>query len=210
MRFADLDCVTVDASGTLVVLEDPIPGLRHGLLEHGIDKAPKDIAGAFRAEIGYYRDRAVEGRDSDSVARIRRECCGVFLGELGLGLEPEVFLPDFIAAFHFRVEAGVVETLRSLRERGLRIAVVSNWDCSLGETLDELGLSELVDIAVASALVGSLKPDPRIFQYALAQLSVEPARALHVGDEESDRAGALAAGMHFAPAPLVTAFEGWA
>ncbi|MGD0166977.1 MAG: HAD-IA family hydrolase [Gaiellaceae bacterium] len=209
MRFADLDCVTVDASGTLVVLDDPVSRLRHGLLEHGIERAPAEIEAAFRAEIAYYRGRAVEGRDAESVALIRRECCGVFIAELGLGLDPDAFLPDFIASYRFRIEEGAAETLRSLQARGLRIAVVSNWDCSLGETLEGLGLSQLVDIAVASALVGSVKPDPEIFRYALAKLSAEPSRSLHVGDEESDRLGALAAGMHFAPAPLATAFEGW-
>lgn len=209
MRFTDLDCVTVDASGTLVVLDDPVSHLRLALREHGIEKEPPEIAAAFRAEVGHYSARAVEGRDAGSVAQIRRECCGVFLNELGLGLDPDAFLPDFIASYRFRVEDGAKETLEKLRAHGLRIAVVSNWDCSLSETLDQLGLSELVDLAVASALVGAAKPDPKIFRYALERLSAEASRSLHVGDEESDRAGALATGMRFAPAPLATAFEGW-
>ena len=41
----------------------------------------------------------------------------------------------------------------------------------------------------------------------LELLHVRPQRALHVGDSGSDEAGARAAGMHFAPAPLAQAVE---
>jgi len=41
---------------------------------------------------------------------------------------------------------------------------------------------------------------------ALERLDVEPARALHVGDEPIDEQGARAAGMRFLPAPLAEAF----
>jgi putative hydrolase of the HAD superfamily len=209
MRFADLDCVTVDANGTLVGLADPLPGLERGLRRHGVERSLSEIEAAFRTEIAHYRIRALDGRDSESVAQIRRECCGIFLDALAAGLDIGGFLPDFLGSFRFEPERRAVEVLSDLRGRGLAIAVVSNWDCSLGETLEQLGLTELVDLVVTSAEVGAAKPDPLIFHYAIERLAVTPGRALHVGDEESDRAGALAAGMLFAPAPLATAFEGW-
>jgi len=209
MRFADLDCVTVDASGTLVRLTDFLPELERGLRRHGIERSLDGIGAAFRAEIAHYRKRALDGRDSASVAKIRRECCGIFLDALAAELDIDGFLPDFLGSFHFEPERGAVEVLSDLRGRGLAIAIVSNWDCSLGETLKQLGLTELVDLVVTSAEVGAAKPDPRIFRYAIERLAVAPERTLHVGDEESDRAGALAAGILFAPAPLATAFEGW-
>jgi FMN phosphatase YigB (HAD superfamily) len=209
MRFADLDCVTVDANGTLVGLVDPLPGLERGLRRHGVERSLGEIEAAFRSEIAHYRKRALDGRDSESVAQIRRECCGIFLDALAAGLDIGSFLPDFLGSFRFEPERRAVEVLSDLRGRGLAIAVVSNWDCSLGETLEQLGLTELVDLVVTSAEVGAAKPDPRIFRYAIEKLAATPERALHVGDEESDRAGALAAGMLFAAAPLATAFEGW-
>jgi FMN phosphatase YigB (HAD superfamily) len=36
-------------------------------------------------------------------------------------------------------------------------------------------------------------------------MNVTPGRALHIGDDEADELAALAAGMHFAPAPLAEA-----
>ncbi|MGD0273898.1 MAG: HAD-IA family hydrolase [Gaiellaceae bacterium] len=209
MRFADLDCVTVDASGTLIGLAGFLPGLERVLRRHGVERSLDEIEAASRTEFAHYRERALDGRNSESVAQIRRECCGIFLDALAAGLDIDSFLPDFLGSFRFEPERGAVEVLSDLRGRGLAIAVVSNWDYSLDETLEQLGLIELVDLVVTSAEVGAAKPDPRIFRYAIERLAATPERALHVGDEESDRAGALAAGMLFAPAPLATAFEGW-
>jgi putative hydrolase of the HAD superfamily len=74
------------------------------------------------------------------------------------------------------------------------VAVVSNWDVSLGAVLDRLGVS--VDAVVASAAVGAAKPDPAIFAAALDRLGVAPADAVHVGDSlEHDVAGARASGL---------------
>ena len=208
MRSADLDCITVDAYGTLVSLENPLPGLERGLRERGIDRSSEEVATAFRAELGYYREHSLEGRDGDSLLRLRRESCGVFLNSLDTELDPDDFLNDFVAALCFRVEEGAVDALRLAKSRGLALAVVSNWDCSLEQRLEEVGLREFFDCVVSSASVGATKPDPRVFLYALEQLSATPARALHIGDTEDDRAGAEAAGMHFSWAPLAIALGG--
>ena len=61
---------------------------------------------------------------------------------------------------------------------------------------------------VTSAQAGAPKPEPAVFTLALELLGVQPSRALHVGDSDSDEAGASAAGMHFAPAPLAQAVQG--
>jgi putative hydrolase of the HAD superfamily len=85
----------------------------------------------------------------------------------------------------------------------LRLCVVSNWDIGLSEHLQRLGL----DLPVAtSAEAGAAKPDPAVFALALQRLGVgDPARAVHVGDDAADEAGALAAGLRFEPAPLAEA-----
>jgi HAD superfamily hydrolase (TIGR01509 family) len=207
MRSTDLDCVTIDAYGTLVALEDPTPALESGLRRHGVERSRQEIETAFRIEMEYYRGRSLEGRDDDSLARLRRDCCSVFLSALAVELEPEQLMPDFVAALRFRPEPGALDALRLLKSRGLALAVVSNWDCSLGQRLEETGLAGFFDCVVSSALVGVTKPDPRLFLFALEQLSADPARSLHIGDSEDDRTGAIAAGMDFAWAPLATAVK---
>jgi putative hydrolase of the HAD superfamily len=207
MRLADLDCITIDAYGTLVALEDPMPALESVLRRRAVKRSRGEISAALKTEIEYYRKRTLEGRDDDSLARLRRDCCRLFLTSLAAELDVEEFLPDFIGSLQFRVERGAIEILRLLRSRGLALAVVSNWDCSLEQRLEETGLLELFDCVVSSALVGITKPDPRIFLYALERLSIAPARSLHIGDSEDDQTGATSAGMGFLWAPLETAMK---
>lgn len=209
MRFAELDAVTVDGFGTLLALVDPGPELDRALRQRGVERSREQIAAAFAAEASYYRPRAVRGRDAESLAELRRECTAVFLRALEAALDPASFSDAFVEALRFELVPGAIGTLEALRARGLELAVVANWDCALREHLERLGAGRLFTAIVSSAEAGVAKPDPGIFRLALRRLGVEPARALHVGDEPIDEEGALAAGMRFAPAPLATAFEGW-
>jgi putative hydrolase of the HAD superfamily len=209
MRFADLDAVTVDGYGTLLTLADPVPSLVRSLAERGLDRDPELVRDAFAAEVAYYRPEAVHGRDPETLAALRRDCTGVFLRAAGADLDPASFVDAFMAAIRFETVPGALETLASLRTRGLELAVASNWDIGLAEHLERLGIDGLFSAVVTSAEAGAAKPDPAVFRIALERLEVEPSRALHVGDEDEDRQGAAAAGMTFAPAPLATTFEGW-
>ena len=114
-----------------------------------------------------------------------------------------------MGAIAFEPIPGALEMVAELRSRGLELAVVSNWDVGLAEHLERIGAASLFSAIVTSADAGAAKPDPAVFRLALERLAVEPDRALHVGDEPEDEEGARAAGMRFAQAPLVTAFEGW-
>jgi putative hydrolase of the HAD superfamily len=208
MRFADLDAVMVDGYGTLLQLADPVPPLRDALRRHGVELEPEAVRQAFLAEVSHYRPRAHLGRDETSLDRLRRECVAVFVETARADVDPAGFVDDFLGALRFEEVAGARTTLEILRTRGLRLAVVANWDISLHEQLDRLGLNGF-DAVVTSAEARRPKPDPAPFRLALERLEVSADRALHVGDEDCDREGAAAAGLRFAAAPLATAFAGW-
>ena len=75
--------------------------------------------------------------------------------------------------------------LEGLRERGLRLGLVSNafdpgW--LLHRDLEQMGIASRLDFAVFSSEVGVRKPHPEIFGRALEALGVAPERALFVGD----------------------------
>jgi putative hydrolase of the HAD superfamily len=210
MLFAELDAVTIDGYGTLLVLDDPVGHLQEALRAHGVAASKESVARAFAAEAAHYRPRSHLGRDAATLAALRAECVAVFLEALESPLDPVAFTDDFIRALAFVPVSGVADTLERLRERDLRLAVVANWDCALPEHLAHLGLDRFFSTVVTSASAGAAKPDPAIFRVALELLEADPARALHVGDEPADEQGAAAAGMRFAPAPLASAFEGWA
>jgi len=204
MRSERPRAITIDAFGTLVELVDPVEPLRAALTAAGVEREAEVVAGAFAAEVAHYLPRAHEGRDAASLAALRRDCAAVFLAAAGADLDPARFAPAFVRALSFRALPGTVEALDALRARGLRLACVSNWDVSLGDALAAAGLAPRLDAIVSSAEAGAPKPDPRPFRLALERLGVEPAEALHVGDDEADRLGAEAAGLAFAPPPLST------
>lgn len=89
--------------------------------------------------------------------------------------------------------------LEALRERGLKLGLVSNaidppW--LLHRDLEQLGVRQRLDAAVFSSEVGWRKPHPAIFERALELLGVAPERSLFVGDSlANDVAGAGALGM---------------
>lgn len=205
MRFADLDAVTVDGFGTLLELESPIEPLRRALAARGVKRSPAEVGSAFTAEARHYRSGAHLARDGVTLARFREECVRVFLDALAAPLEPRGFVEAFLAALVFRPADGATDALAALRRRNVKLAVASNWDCSLSERLGAIGLLDLFDAVVTSAEAGEPKPDPRMLQVALERLGAPPARSLHIGDEDVDALAARAAGMGFAPAPLAAA-----
>ena len=105
-------------------------------------------------------------------------------------------------ARHFRdpsswaVYPDVIATLDALAERGLALAVVSNWDSHLPRLLDALGLASRFRTLAVSAIEETGKPDAEIFHRACARVNVTPGEALHVGDSlAEDYEGARAAGL---------------
>jgi HAD superfamily hydrolase (TIGR01509 family) len=201
MRFADLDAVTVDAFGTLIELEDPVPFLAEALGRHGVERTADQIAAAFAVEGRYYRAHIHEGADDDGLRDLQARCAGIFLEAVGADLDAEEFASEYVACLHFRSIEGVEGALDALRARGLALAVVGNWDLTLHRWLEDLGLSQYFSVV----LHASRKPDPAGLRHALAELAVRPERALHIGDEPVDEEAASAAGMHYLPAPLTDA-----
>lgn len=104
---------------------------------------------------------------------------------------------DFSSPCTWQVLEGAETTLRRCRKRGLRLAVISNFDRRLEDVLVGLGLREHFDFVLTSEAAGWPKPDPRIFQKALQLAHTEPAAAAHVGDSyRCDYKGARAVGMN--------------
>jgi putative hydrolase of the HAD superfamily len=92
-----------------------------------------------------------------------------------------------------------VEVLRTLRERGIPVGVVSNIGWDLRPVFREHGLDAYIDTYVLSYEHGIQKPDPRLFATACAALGADPRRTLMVGDDRRADGGATALGceVHF-------------
>jgi HAD superfamily hydrolase (TIGR01662 family) len=95
---------------------------------------------------------------------------------------------------NFDLYDDAVPTLTGLRERGIKLGLVSNGTRDLDAFVRHHGLE--VDAAVSSRTHGKIKPDPSIFRAALARLRAEPYEALMVGDQPGDDVeGARSTGM---------------
>jgi putative hydrolase of the HAD superfamily len=86
-------------------------------------------------------------------------------------------------------------TMRALRARGLRTAIVSNCDHATRPIVDGLGLEREADAVVLSFEVGVAKPDAGIYQAALDALGARPEEAVFVDDQAWYCEGAEAIGI---------------
>ena len=185
--------VFLDALGTLVELEPPAPRLASLL---GVPDDER-LQTAVRDEMTYYRDHAHEGHDETSLLGLRERCAALIAEPLGVELD----VATLMEAIRFRAFPDAECALQMLREHGLALYCVSNWDYSLPEVLDRVGLAGLLDGVVTSAQTGIRKPDPGIFGVALRICGCDAAEVIHVGDSPpDDLAGAQAAGI---PALLI-------
>ncbi|XP_062161334.1 uncharacterized protein LOC133868441 isoform X2 [Alnus glutinosa] len=96
----------------------------------------------------------------------------------------------------WRLPDGAYETIALLKDAGVKVAVVSNFDTRLRKLLKDLNVLDLFDAVIISSEVGYEKPDIKIFKAALDQVHVEAGKAVHVGDDQkADKVGANSIGI---------------
>ena len=96
-----------------------------------------------------------------------------------------------------RAFPGVVEMLDALRERGIRLAIVTTKHRNMAERhLQTSGLADYFEFLVPGDEVTRPKPDAESFLRALELLALPPSRVAHVGDSQHDITGAKAAGIY--------------
>jgi putative hydrolase of the HAD superfamily len=192
----------LDAMGTLVRLDPPGPRLRRELAgRFGLTLSPEETERAMAAEIAYYRRHMHEAADPAGVGALRLDAARALRAGLPVGpglaaVSDGELAQALLVSLHFTAYPDTLPALDAARKRGLRLVVVSNWDSSLPEVLDRIGVGTRVDGVITSAATGAAKPDPAIFVAALAVAGVPAPGAVHVGDSlKEDVAGAQAAGI---------------
>jgi putative hydrolase of the HAD superfamily len=202
----NIRAVLFDAGQTLLLADPPVESVyRTAFAAHGVEATLEEIHGAVHAswkEVDARRERGEErwGGVGGETGFWRRFVEEVFGRAGGSGLpEPLIhgLVEHFRAEKHWKVYPGTRDVLTELRDEGLALFVVSNWDSSLPGLLDRLELAPFFDGVVVSAVFGASKPSRAIFDEAVRLAGVSHAEALHVGDSlEEDYLGARAAGLH--------------
>lgn len=208
-----------DFSGTLFRIESTGSWLRAVLREAGLplpaaefERLAEDLERAGALPGGARPDR-VPSRLAELWAQRDRGAAQHRAAFTGLSREvrlPDPLLHDALYDRHMRPEAwrpyaDAAEVLTGLRERGIRVAVVSNIGWDLRPVFRAHGLDPYVDAYTLSYEHEIQKPDPRLFARACETLGVDPADALMVGDDRHADAGATAVGcaVHFVdPLPV--------
>jgi putative hydrolase of the HAD superfamily len=188
--------VSFDVGGTLI---EPWPSVGHVYAKvaalHGIKNLSpellnKNFAAAWKVKQNFNHTKA------DWSALVEKSFAG-----LANASQCDAFFPDLYERFAqtgaWTVFDDVFPTLEMLSQRGLRLAVVSNWDERLRILLPALGLDRFFKTIVVSCEVGAPKPSFEIFNAAARQLEIAANEVLHVGDSfEEDVTGAEAAGFN--------------
>jgi putative hydrolase of the HAD superfamily len=120
---------------------------------------------------------------------------------LALGIHDRLLARELVEAearflsASLHVYEDALPTVRELRARGVRTALVSNCSHSTRPAVDRLGFEREFDAVVLSFEVGARKPQPAIYQAALTGLGVGAERAVFVDDQAAYCDGARALGM---------------
>lgn len=94
------------------------------------------------------------------------------------------------------VNPKIINTLKSLKEKGYKICIVSNADMMDIHYWNEGPLKDIVDEAVFSCDIHALKPDEKIYTYALEKMKALPSESVFIGDGGSEEIeGAKRVGM---------------
>ena len=210
--------VTFDLYDTLIELRPRRwERLAAALSRLGIAADPNLLRAADRVAEDYFTEEngrlPIRDRPRAEREAFRLRYMAIWLDAAGLPSDPatvraarEGYLAEFETpaveqdvAGGYHVFDDVMPALERLRKAGIRRAVISNADADVTALCTHLAFAHEMNAIVTSAIVGWEKPDIRTFRAALAPLGVEPADALHIGDQpRSDVAGALASGMRAA------------
>ena len=124
-----------------------------------------------------------------------------FLRMLEAELDPGTSLSGMRDVYfeHLHPNPAMIELMRELRGRGLRMALLTNnvreWEPQWRAKLPEI--DEIFEVVVDSAFVGMRKPDPEIFELTLERLGdVAAEECLFVDDVDVNCETARSLGMH--------------
>ena len=181
------EIISLDALGTLIEVVDPVGGLVDALASRGVTVSPDQAGIALGAEMSYYRANSAFAGSQEALDELRDRSTEVLAealpesaSEIGFAAMRE----SLGEAVRFAPFPEVVAVLDALRSAGARLVIVSNWDISLFEVLDQIGLRERVDGVVISAEEGLAKPDPELIYRAVSRVGGSSASSVwHVGDD---------------------------
>ena len=202
---ARIKAVYFDAAGTLIKPARRVGESYAAIAEkYGMTVTPTELFARFRICFDGAPRLAFPNAGADQIGGLERDWWRKLVGQV---FEPfgrfDNFDEYFAELFDYFAEPNawalfpeVLDTLAALKQRGVTLAVISNFDSRLVRILDGLGIGPWFADVFVSSRVGYAKPDRRIFDVALSRHGLLAENAIHVGDSEAnDLHGARKAGL---------------
>jgi putative hydrolase of the HAD superfamily len=196
--------VFFDAGETLLSPHPSFPELLSATLrEHGLDATPEAIRGQLPAIAGLFQEATDRGERWSTSSELSRAFWAnlyrTLMAALGLPFTDELaerIYATFTDVANYRLFPDALPVLDKLRDGGLRLGLISNFEDWLERLLEALEATHYFEARVISGVEGVEKPEPEIFHLALERLGVPAAASLYVGDSvEYDVRPAEAVGM---------------
>jgi len=177
------------------------------LMELGFSVSPQAInRGMYLADKYYYEENArlpIRDRERQEQTDFYTNYQKIVIREAGVAESPGLVADLMMrvrklnAAIKFVLFEDAVPTLKLIKEKRLKIGLLSNLQREINSMCVELGVDRYVDFSVTSGDVGADKPRPPIFLRALELAGARPDETVHVGDQyQNDVVGARGVGIN--------------
>ncbi|MDP8024091.1 MAG: HAD family hydrolase [Nitrososphaeria archaeon] len=184
-----MSSIFLDLGGTLVDFKpnyhEPI---YFTLIKNGYDVELKSV---YRAVSRYLGKENLPTADGNPVINVNEilKMMRISVDKYTLDeLQSLKFSSTFYDLYH-----DTVPFLKTLKNRGYRVYIISNASQKINEVIHNTGISGFLDGVVASYRIGKIKPDPEIFKEGIR---IAGETGLYVGDlYEVDYVGAERAGL---------------
>ena len=176
----DLDGTLADTSGDLLAAANAcFAAMGHGAVLDG-----RDVLVAFQG-----------GR---AMLRVGFERLGLQWSEADIDAHYPVLLAGYAGAIdtHTRLYPGAVRAVQALLDAGYATAICTNKPEGLADILlHRLGIRGMFGALVGADTLATRKPDAAPYQAAVERAGGDVAKSMLIGDTETDRATARAAGV---------------
>ncbi|MBN1368894.1 MAG: HAD family hydrolase [Dehalococcoidaceae bacterium] len=200
-----IKAVLFDLFNTLITYQPPREDIHLDILAKNkilIDK--KVMANAIKSgDEFFYRENSVslvKNRPAQEQKSVWYGYEATVLKDAGIDPEPSLIMNILNAlkdvSYKMVLFDDVLPALRELKNKEMKLGIVSNIDRDIRPMCIEMGIMNILDIVLTSLETGLFKPSPEIFLRATAELNVTAGESLYAGDQyQIDVIGANRAGL---------------
>ncbi|MEE8347953.1 MAG: HAD-IA family hydrolase [Acidobacteriota bacterium] len=205
-----VNTVFFDAAGTLMGLRGTVGEIygryaeQFGFNNRRDESIHQQIERSFASAMRETEPLTFPGEMVDSIEELEKRWWGRLVGDTFSRLGPFPRIDEYFETVYevfrtrevWQLEGQCREVLEELRDKEIKLGVISNFDSRLFDLLVDFNIEEFFDVVVISSHAPAAKPSPRIFEHALTKIDSQAEASIHVGDSlRGDYHAAQSAGL---------------